>query len=275
MAKTFEGQIERAGEFIWRIPKESRPDMRVDGIIYSTEALIRDVLEGGGPEQVANVATLPGIVRASYAMPDIHWGYGFAIGGVAATDIEQGGVVSPGGVGYDINCGVRLLKSNLDGEKDVRPLLKQLVDQLLRDIPVCVGVGGDFTFERNQLKRIFAEGANYLFKQGLARTEDIAATESNGCLEGADPEAVSNEAIRRGRDQCGTLGSGNHFAEVQIVDRIFDEDAARKLGLEKGKVTFMIHTGSRGLGHQVCQDAIKNLRQATQKYDIHLPDRQL
>ena len=274
MAKDFEGTIEQLDANRWRIPAESRPDMRVDGIIYASGELISDALTGGGPIQVANVATLPGVVRASMAMPDIHWGYGFCIGGVAATDVEEGGVVSPGGVGYDINCGVRLLRSDIP-VADVRRQCRKLVDQLFRDIPAGVGVGGPFKFSGGQLRRVLGEGAAYLAERGMAREEDLAVTESGGCLEGADPDAVSKTALKRGADQCGTLGAGNHFVEVQVVEKIYDAAAAEILGLEEGNVTFMIHTGSRGLGHQVCGDAIKALRSAPAEYGIDLPDRQL
>ena len=274
MAHEFQGNIEQLDDTRWRIPKESRPDMRVDGIIYASRALIGDVLSGGGPAQVANVATLPGIVGASLAMPDIHWGYGFCIGGVAATDVEEGGVVSPGGVGYDINCGVRLLRSDIPAA-EVRPRLKELVDQLFRDIPAGVGVGGPFKFARNEMKRILAEGAPYLVSRGLAGEEDVTATESGGCLAGADPDAVSPQACERGADQCGTLGAGNHFVEVQFVEEVYDAEAAKVLGLEEGRAAFMIHSGSRGLGHQVCEDSIKALRSAPARYGIELPDRQL
>jgi tRNA-splicing ligase RtcB len=246
----------------------------VDGIIYSSQALIGDVLSGGGPAQVMNVATLPGIVRASLAMPDIHWGYGFPIGGVAATDVDSGGVVSPGGVGYDINCGVRLLRSNL-AVGDVRPRIKELVDQLFRDVPAGVGVGGPFEFSHGEIRKILIGGAKHIASIGHATAEDLSATESGGCLDEADPDAVSKEACARGADQCGTLGSGNHFAEVQYVEKIFDAEAASALGLEKDKVTVMVHCGSRGLGHQVCEDYIRALRGAPARYGITLPDRQL
>ncbi len=274
MARQFEGTIEQIDECRWRIDKSSKPGMRVDGIIYANEELIDDVLTGGGPEQVANVATLPGIVKASFAMPDIHWGYGFAIGGVAATDISAGGVVSPGGVGYDINCGVRLLRSNLTADR-VHPRMKELVNQLFRDIPAGVGVGGQFEFSPGDMRHILAEGAGFLVRKGLADPADIEATESGGCLAGANPGAVSNEAMRRGANQCGTLGSGNHFVEIQVVDQIYDAEAAEVLGLSTGAVTVMIHTGSRGLGHQVCSDYIRSLRSVPEQYGIKLPDRQL
>ncbi|HUU59147.1 MAG TPA: RtcB family protein [Phycisphaerae bacterium] len=274
MAEAFEGKIEQLDENRWRIPKDQQQGMRVDGVIYSSGALIADALTGGGPLQVANVATIPGIVGASLAMPDIHWGYGFCIGGVAATDVSAGGVVSPGGVGYDINCGVRLLRSDLRAD-DVRPRIRDLVNQLFRDIPAGVGVGGPFKFAQKEMRHILADGAPYLLSRGLAAAEDLAATESGGCLAGADPDAVSPKAFQRGADQCGTLGAGNHFVEVQWVEQIYDPQAAAALGLEKGAVSFMIHTGSRGLGHQVCDDSIKALRSAPAKYGITLPDRQL
>ncbi len=274
MGKAFDGPIEQIDAYRWRIPRSFRSDMRVDGIIYASRELLPDTVAGGGCEQVANVATLPGIVLASLAMPDIHWGYGFPIGGVAATDVAAGGVISPGGVGYDINCGVRLLRSDLEA-KDVQPRMKELVDQLFRDVPAGVGVGGPFTFSRGETAKILEGGSRYLASRGLASDEDVAATESGGCLDGADAGAVSKEAYRRGSDQCGTLGSGNHFAEVQVVDEVFDQPAAEALGLSEGKVTVMIHCGSRGLGHQVCEDAIRALRNVPARYGITLPDRQL
>ena len=267
-------KLERLDANRWRIPKESRPDMRVDGIIYSDETLISHVLRERAVEQVANVATLPGIVRASLAMPDIHWGYGFCIGGVAATDIDEGGVISPGGVGYDINCGVRLLTTNLSADK-VRPQVKQLVDQFFRDIPCGVGVGGNFKFSGAELRKICTRGAQYLAEIDLAEQADLEATEAGGCLEGADPGAVSPRAFKRGTDQCGTLGSGNHFVEIQVVDEVFDAAAAEAMGLHVGKVTIMIHSGSRGFGYQICDDAIKALRGLPDKLGIRLPDRQL
>ena len=274
MAKGFEGKIEQIDRTRWRIPAPSRPDMRVDGIIYATDRLMKDVLDGGALTQVANVATLPGIVGASLAMPDIHWGYGFCIGGVAATDVAAGGVVSPGGVGYDINCGVRLLATDVPAG-DVRSRLADLVDQLFRDVPAGVGVGGPHKFTRSEMHRLLADGVGYLVSKGLADEADRAVTESAGCLAGADPGALSDQAIKRGFDQCGTLGAGNHFVEVQVVDEVYDARAGEAMGLRKGNVTVMIHSGSRGLGYQVCDDAIKRLRSAPGRYGIQLPDRQL
>jgi len=267
-------ELERLDANRWRIPKDSRPDMRVDGIIYSDEELIGHVVGERAAWQVANVATLPGIVGASLAMPDIHWGYGFCIGGVAATDVEAGGVISPGGVGYDINCGVRLLTTDLLAE-DVRGGMKELVDQLFRDVPCGVGVGGKFKFSPAELRKLCTGGARFLAERGLASQADLEATEAGGCLGGADPDAVSPVAYKRGRDQCGTLGAGNHFVEVQAVDQIFDAPAAEAMGLRPGGLTVMIHSGSRGFGYQICDDSIKALRSVPEKLGIRLPDRQL
>jgi len=274
MARGFEGRIEQIDENRWRIPREAQKGMRVDGVIYSSAELIADVIDGGGPAQVANVATLPGIVGASLAMPDIHWGYGFCIGGVAATDVEAGGVVSPGGVGYDINCGVRLLRTDLPAA-ELRPRMKELVAWMFRDVPCGVGVGGKHRFDAKGMRKLLGEGVGYLVRKGLADEADREVTESGGCLAGADPDAVSDQAIKRGSGQCGTLGAGNHFVEIQRVEKVYDAEAADALGLAEGLVTVMIHTGSRGLGHQVCGDYLKALRSAPGKYGIELPDRQL
>jgi tRNA-splicing ligase RtcB len=275
MAKeTFHGPLEQVDECCWRIPKSYKEGMRVDGLIFSDEKLLQQVKKDQAPDQVANVAFLPGIQYASLAMPDIHWGYGFCIGGVCATDPEEGGVISPGGVGYDINCGVRLVKSNLYYQ-DVKYHLKQLVDQLFRDVPTGVGKSGRFSFKTRELDQLMTEGPRYLKSRGLATDGDIEYTEAHGRLDGADPNQVSDRAKARGEEQCGTLGSGNHFLEVQVVDCIFDEEAAGVLGLEKDMVCVMIHSGSRGLGYQVCDDALAMLRKAPEKYGIVLPDRQL
>jgi tRNA-splicing ligase RtcB len=274
MEKVGEITLERVDEWTWRIPKESRPGMRVDGIIFAGDKLMQHIRGEQALEQVANVATLPGIVRASFAMPDIHWGYGFCIGGVAATDVAEGGVISPGGVGYDINCGVRLLRTDVRAD-DVRGRLRELVDQLYRDVPCGVGVGGSFTFKPADLRKICVEGAGYLKRIGLAWPEDIAATEAGGCIEGADPDAVSATAFGRGFDQCGTLGSGNHFVELQVVEQVFDFAAAEAFGLVEGNLAIMIHSGSRGFGYQVCEDAIHAMRRVPEQLGIALPDRQL
>ncbi|MBV8558673.1 MAG: RtcB family protein, partial [Planctomycetaceae bacterium] len=236
MANTggYTGPLEQVGPCQWRIPKSYRADMRVDGLIFADEVLIQQIKQDEGPEQVANVATLPGIQKASLAMPDIHWGYGFAIGGVAATDPEEGGVISPGGVGYDINCGVRLLRTDLDWE-DAKARIRPLVDQLFRDIPTGVGQSGNYLFDKPKLQRLMEEGSAYVVKQGWGTERDLRFTEAGGRLDGADPDRVSDKAITRGYDQCGTLGSGNHFLEVQVVDRILDAGAAGVMGLREGQ----------------------------------------
>jgi tRNA-splicing ligase RtcB len=246
----------------------------VDGLIFANEVLIEQIRKDQGPEQVVNVATLPGIQKASLAMPDIHWGYGFCIGGVAATDPEAGGVISPGGVGYDINCGVRLLRSDLDWS-DVKDRIRPLIDQLFRDIPTGVGQRGRFVFNKPELTKLMDQGASYVVGKGFGTGRDLEYTEAGGRLEGADPDRVSDRAITRGSDQCGTLGSGNHFLEVQVVDRVLDEPAAEVMGLREGQVTVLIHSGSRGLGYQVCDDYLGVFKNAPKKYGFDLPDWQL
>ncbi len=271
---SYEGPIEQVGPCQWRIPKNYKEGMRVDGLIFASPAMIDQITADQAPEQVANVAFLPGIQGASIAMPDIHWGYGFCIGGVCATDPDQGGVVSPGGVGYDINCGVRLVRSNLT-RSEVQPQLESLVGELFRHIPAGVGKGGKYRFDRKQLRRLMREGPEYLKRQGLASDGDIDHTEARGCLSSAEPDNVSERAVERGFDQCGTLGSGNHFLEVQVVEEIVDPKAAEAMGLKQDMVCVMIHSGSRGLGYQVCDDALKHFRKVPAKYGIALPDRQL
>ncbi len=272
--QAYHGPLERVSDWVWKIPRSYHPGMRVDGLIYSSEELIDQLIADQAPEQVANVAHLPGIQVASLAMPDIHWGYGFTIGGVCATDPDEGGVISPGGVGYDINCGVRLIRTNLT-YRHVKPQLQQLVDELFRNIPAGTGRGGKYRFDRKELRTLMAEGPRALIDRGLATPRDIEYTEGHGRLDGADPDLVSERAYERGRDQCGTLGSGNHFLEVQIVESIHDAHAAEVMGLEKDMICVMIHSGSRGLGYQVCDDALRMLRGVPEKYGIELPDRQL
>lgn len=272
--QTYDGPLIRVNDCCWKIPRSYRSDMRVDGLIYASDELIEHVRSDQAPEQVANVATLPGIQVASLAMPDIHWGYGFTIGGVCATDPDQGGVISPGGVGYDINCGVRLIRTNLDYQ-DVKPHLNRLVDELFKNVPTGVGRTGKYRFNKNELRELMAEGVGYLEGRGLATAADIEHTEAHGRLDGAVPGNVSDRALERGASQCGTLGSGNHFMEVQIVEAIFDDQAAEVMGLSKDQICVMIHSGSRGLGYQVCDDALRMLRGVPEKYGIFLPDRQL
>ena len=263
-----------AGECCWRLDRAARPGMRVDGLIFAREDQLGAITGDQALEQVANVAHLPGIQVASLAMPDIHWGYGFCIGGVAAMDAAEGGVISPGGVGYDINCGVRLLRTNI-AAADVRPRMKQLVAQLFRDIPTGAGQTGPFRFGAAMLKRLMRDGPRVLVGEGYGVEADITHCEAEGRLDAAEPELVSERALLRGERQCGTLGGGNHFLEVQEVERVVDAEAAAALGLAQGQVCVTIHSGSRGLGYQVCQDALNALRGVPEGYGIVLPDRQL
>ncbi len=273
--KSWEKILEKVSDYKWRIPKTYKDGMNVDGIVFATEDLIKEIIEEGEAlEQVANVATLPGIVKASIAMPDIHWGYGFAIGGVAAFDPENGGIISPGGVGYDINCGVRIIKTNLT-EKDIEKYKVKLADKLFDYVPSGVGARSKFKFSDKELERITEEGLKYIKKIGYAWDNDYEYIEEFGSMEGADFSKVSQLARDRGREQLGTLGSGNHFLEVQIVDEIYDEEVAKKLGLFKGQVVIMIHCGSRGFGHQIASDYIKEFDKVLNKYGIKLVDRQL
>ncbi len=254
------------------IPKGYKPNMRTNCIVYVDETLEK-TLESQSIEQVANVATLPGIIGSSLAMPDIHTGYGFTIGGVAAFDLKEG-IISPGGVGYDINCGVRLLRSNLKKE-EVIPRIKDLVGVLYNHIPSGVGSKGKLRLNFEDERKLLLRGARWAVENGFGSEEDLRYTESGGCIDGADPDLISQKAYERGKAQQGTLGSGNHFAEIQYVDEIYDEKASQRLGLFKDYITIMIHTGSRGFGHQVCTDFLEVMQRAVQKYNISLPDREL
>lgn len=265
-------KLKRIDETKIEIPADYKPGMRVGGVIYVDEVLEK-ALETQSVEQVANVATLPGIVKASMAMPDIHTGYGFAIGGVAAFELE-GGIVSPGGVGYDINCGVRLLRSNLKRE-EAALRMKDLVGVLYTEIPSGVGSKGKIRLDPGNERELLLRGARWAVEQGFGNAEDLGKIESGGCIDGADPSLISSKAYERGRAQQGTLGSGNHFLEVQYIDEIYDEKAANSLGLFKDHVTVMIHTGSRGFGHQVCTDFLEVMERAINKYRIGLPDKEL
>jgi tRNA-splicing ligase RtcB (3'-phosphate/5'-hydroxy nucleic acid ligase) len=267
-------RLERIDEVRWRIPRDAESGMRCDGVVFADDALIEALGDDPALAQVANVATLPGIVGASLAMPDIHWGYGFCIGGVAATDPAAGGVVSPGGVGYDINCGVRLLRSDLR-EADLRGRLEGLIDALQAHVPAGVGRSGPYAFEPRELDALMEGGVQHLRKLGLASDDDVHHCEAEGRLDDARPDLVSDVAKARGATQCGTVGSGNHFVEVQVVDRVEDAKAAAAFGLEAGQVCVLIHSGSRGLGYQVCDDALRALRGVPERYGIELPDRQL
>ncbi|MBM3252884.1 MAG: RtcB family protein [Candidatus Omnitrophica bacterium] len=274
MVGIWQGKLEKIDDFRWRIPKTYKPGMRVPGVVYASERMLSDIFRDKALEQVANVAFLPGVVKHSLAMPDIHWGYGFSIGGVAATDIKEDGVVSPGGVGYDINCGVRLVKTNLT-EEDVKPRLKELVGTLFNDIPAGVGSSGDIKISFSEEKQLLVKGSKWAVSKGYGVSEDLEHTEENGAIEGTDPNAVSERAYERGKGQAGTLGSGNHFLEVQVIDQIYDKEIADVFGLNKGQITVMIHSGSRGLGYQICDDYLASMLKCLTKYSINVPDRQL
>jgi len=274
MTEAWNGHLEKIDDCRWRIPKETQPGMRVDGIIYTNEKLLEDIKRDKAPQQVANVAHLPGIVGQSMAMPDIHWGYGFPIGGVAATDIAQGGVIAPGGIGFDINCGIRLMRTNL-AQKQVSPKIKELIATLFNKVPCGVGSHGDIKINRKETRKLLIKGAGWAVEKGLGVPDDLKYTEDNGYLDGADPDAVSDRAYDRGRNQSGTLGSGNHFLEVQIVDEVYDSGLADIFNLKSGQITVMIHSGSRGLGYQVCDDYCRSMVQTARKYGIEVPDKQL
>lgn len=263
--------LNRVGDAIWEIPRQG--EMRVPARIYATEAMIADILADKAPLQAMNVAHLPGIVKYSLAMPDIHWGYGFPVGGVAAFDIQDG-IISPGGVGYDINCGVRLLASKLD-RAEVEPRIKDLIAALFYLVPTGVGCEGNVPLAIRDEKKMLTGGAQWAVRAGYGSDEDIEYIEENGCSPDADFSRISDRAMTRGRPQLGTLGSGNHFLEVGYVSEIYDEDAARVLGLFPGSVTVIIHCGSRGFGYQVCDDHIRLLSHAAANFGFVLPDRQL
>jgi len=248
--------------------------MRVDGLIFASEAMVKELLEEQAAEQVANVAFLPGIVGHSLAMPDIHWGYGFPIGGVAAMRMKDG-VVSPGGVGFDINCGVRLLRTNLT-EDEVRPRIKELVEALYKNVPSGLGSEGRIKLRGKEIDEVLVQGSRWAVERGYGRAEDLESTEESGEMSGADSACVSRKAKERGAPQLGTLGSGNHFLEVAVVDQIQDEAIAKDMGIDRiGQVMLLVHCGSRGLGHQTADDYIGQMVAAMKKYDIEVPDRQL
>ncbi len=268
------GQLNKIDDYRWEIPRSYKAGMRVSGLVYADEAMLKAIKEEQSLEQVANVAFLPGIVKYSLAMPDIHWGYGFPIGGVAAMRVSDG-VISPGGVGYDINCGVRLLRTNLT-ENEVRPKITELVNTLFHEVPSGLGSEGKIRVNDKEINEVLTEGAHWAVKRGFGLAQDLEATEESGRLKGADPDKVSARAKKRGAPQSGTLGSGNHFLEVQVVKEIYDEVAAKTMGIGPiGQVLLLTHTGSRGLGHQVCDDYLRIMEEAVQKCGINLPDRQL
>ena len=275
MASKWDKMLRRIDDYRWEVPVDFKEGMRVPGIIYADEQMIQSIINDQALEQVANVAFLPGIVHASLAMPDIHWGYGFPVGGVAATTLDNG-VISPGGVGFDINCGIRMLRTDLTQE-DVQPHLEKLVDTLFTNIPTGVGSRGKIKIDnRRDMDQVLTQGASWAVDRGFGDPEDLIFTEEGGCIRETKPSAVGSRARERGVSQLGTLGSGNHFLEVQVVEEIYDPHVAQVLGISTvGQVMVMIHCGSRGLGHQVCDDYLKAADQATRRYGIQLPDRQL
>ncbi len=264
-------KVKKIDEWRYLIPKKGA--LRVPGLIFSSSELMPNIKDDQSLVQVVNVATLPGIVKHSLAMPDIHWGYGFPIGGVAAFRMEDG-IISPGGVGYDINCGVRLITTALVAS-EVRPRIKELVLALFKNIPAGVGSRGEIRLSAKEQRNVAAEGASWAVKKGLGSKEDLERTEDQGVITGADPGAVSERAYKRGHDQLGTLGSGNHFLEIQAVDEIYDQETARIFNLFQGQLTVLIHSGSRGFGHQICDDFLKEMGTKVKGAGFDLPDRQL
>lgn len=273
MSRQWHGPLEKVADTLWRIPQTYDRGMNVPGYIFADETMIQSIRNDAAPQQVVNVAHLPGIISGSYAMPDIHWGYGFPIGGVAAFSKEQG-IVSPGGVGYDINCGVRLVRTNLEKE-ELDSILPALMPALFSAVPCGMGCKGRITLSQKQERDVLNQGAVWAVNNGFGRKEDVEFSENNGALHGADASALSKRALDRGRPQLGTLGSGNHFLEIQEVETIYDREKAEAFGLYKGQITVMIHTGSRGLGHQVCDDSLDTMVRAMHKYRIAVPDKQL
>jgi tRNA-splicing ligase RtcB len=264
-------KLQRLDDYRWKVPREGK--MRVPGLIYASDELARDIRNDKSVEQVANVAHLPGILGYSMAMPDMHWGYGFPIGGVAAFDEEEG-VISPGGVGYDINCGVRLVRTNLTREQ-IAPRLEEVSLALHRAVPSGVGSKSHRALSSRELDDVLVKGARWAVENGYGKRADLEVMEEGGCFGGADPGVVSERAKQRGQPQLGSLGSGNHFCELGHVAQVYDAPAAQAFGLEPGAITVMIHSGSRGFGYQVCDDYLREMLRASSKYGIELPDRQL
>jgi tRNA-splicing ligase RtcB len=274
MPEKWTGKLEKVDDYRWRIPKSYKSGMRVDGLIYASEAMLDDIRQDRAAEQVANVAFLPGIIGYSLAMPDIHWGYGFPIGGVAAMRVSDG-VISPGGVGFDINCGVRMLRTNLL-EAEIHPKIKQLMDALYKNVPSGLGSEGKIRLRHGEIDQVLVKGARWAVEKGFGHREDLETTEEHGEMAGADPSKVSGRAKERGVPQLGTLGSGNHFLEVAVVDQIYEKDTARTMGIDQiGQVMLLVHCGSRGLGYQVADDYISVMVNFIKEHNIQLPDRQL
>ena len=267
-----EGTLKKIRDCVWEIPSSYKKGMLVPGRVYLNDETVKDI-ESGAIDQVSNVACLPGIKKFSIGLPDIHFGYGFPIGGVAAFSAHNG-VISPGGVGFDINCGVRLIKTNLT-EDDVKPKIKELVDTLFNNVPSGVGSKGKVRLQPGQIDEVLDLGAEWAIENGYGWERDLEHLEENGKMESADSSKVSDKAKKRGVPQLGSLGSGNHFLEVQKMDEIYDEATAKVFGIEEGMITVLIHTGSRGCGHQICSDYLRVMDRAAKRYQINLPDRQL
>jgi len=271
--KLAEIHLNKLNDWLWEVPMTG--EMRVPARIYASERLMHDIQHDDSLVQAVNVAHLPGIVKYSLAMPDIHLGYGFPIGGVAATLPEDGGVISPGGIGYDINCGVRLIRSDLTLD-DVRERLRDLVNQIYRDVPTGVGASQAIPkLSRSEMEKVASQGSGWAVSRGFGTQDDLERTENHGCIDGADLSKVSDHAIKRGAEQVGTLGSGNHFLELDVVEQVFNPEVAEAFGLRKDALAIQVHCGSRGFGHQICTDYIRVMQRAVEKYDIRLPDRQL
>ena len=264
--------LEKIRDGVYEIPSSARRDMRVPARIYLDDESVKTI-EDGAINQVANVACLEGIQKRSIGLPDIHFGYGFSIGGVAAF-AENNGVISPGGVGFDINCGVRMVKTNLSKE-DIKPYMKELIDELFKKIPSGLGSNGIKHLKESEIDDVLLNGAAWAVENGFGWDEDLKFLEENGCMENADPDTVSTKAKRRGIPQLGSLGSGNHFLEIQSVGEVYDDEIAKAYGLEKDQVVILIHTGSRGCGYQICADNLREMDKTAKRLKMNLPDRQL
>lgn len=272
--KRWNGPLNRIDDYRYEIPRNYKEGMNTSGLIFADQKMVEQLRQGDAPEQVANVATIPGILGTSMAMPDIHWGYGFPIGGVAATDFEDG-VISPGGVGFDINCGVRMVRTNLMLE-DIQPKIRELVDSMFGNVPSGLGSKGKVRLKGSQINDVMDLGAEWAVENGYGWESDLRHTEESGRMMNADSNFVSDRAKKRGAPQLGSLGAGNHFLEIQRVDEIFDPEKARAYGInEENQIMVMIHTGSRGAGHQIASDYLRDMESAVKRYGIKLPDRQL
>jgi len=269
----WKGKMTKLDSNRWEISADHVDGMLTNGIIYTSDSMLSQTLEDNAPEQVANVACLPGIVGSSLAMPDIHWGYGFPIGGVAAVDGNDGSI-SPGGIGFDINCGVRLIKTNLS-EKDAMSKIKELTDSLYKAVPSGLGSKGSLRIDERTLRNVLNEGSVWAVENGYGWEKDLEATEECGRMPDASQETVSDKALKRGMPQLGSLGSGNHFVEVDVVDEVYDDQTAKAFGLKEGDVTITVHCGSRGCGHQIATDYLQVMERYIRENNVHLPDRQL